>query len=338
MKRSLFRAAGAALQSITDPYGALDNCFAPGGSAGGKSPSVTNNSVTLTDAVAGGGLDLVFGAVNSRDGHAVAGNQVSVTGGAVNDEVYGAFHWLMDGDTLAENNSVVIGGGSLAFVAGGFARTDKSGHATASGNSVIISGGTFNNSVVGGEADSDCEGNAVASGNTVVIHGGTFRGSVYGGCAWSQSGSAIATRNAVKIGGAPDLAQAWLCGGGIQHGGSGARVSTHNALHVASTGLTAFGLSGFQSLNFRLPAHPPAGEAMLAVTNTADIGKDAMLSVTAAFGLALRTGDAFTLLDAGAGTLIGNVAAAAQRGTVSGYCYTIEQSGGKLVLVIGPAV
>jgi hypothetical protein len=327
--------ADAALQSVSDPYGLLDNCLAPSGSAGGKSPSVTNNSVMLTNTPAGAEPDLVFGAVNFSDAHAVCGNQVSMTGGTVRDEVYGAFHWLINGDTLVDNNSVTIGGGMLKFVAGGMARSDNAGHATAAGNSVIVSGGTFDNSIVGGEADSDCEGNAIASGNAVVIHGGTFRGSIYGGCAWSYSGSAVASNNAVKISGAPNLASAWLCGGGIQHGGSGARVSANNTLQMSCAGLTVFGLSGFQMFNFRLPAHLAAGATVLTVTNTADIGKDAVFGMSVSPGLALRTGDAFTLIEAGAGALIGNVAAAARFGTLGGYCYAIGQDGNKLVLKIG---
>jgi len=336
-----YPATPAMLQSMVDPVGTVwANSVAPLNSnavSPGKSPNVTGNSVALTGNATPGDVAYVFGAINWNDGAAVSGNTVSVSGAAttVGIETIGGSHWRLNGDTTATNNTVTVSGGTLGGAYGGYAETDAGGSATATGNKVIVSGGTFTDSVVGGEASvNGGSGNATSDGNTVEISGSpVFQSDVFGGISADISGTTTATNNTVTISGTPDLANAWLYGGLAI--GSGTHVATGNTLQMKTAGVNVAGLRDFQKLDFTLPATLTAGSTVLTVTNSAALGTNTSVTVSAASGLNLAAGNVITLVS---GVAIGGVAATSLTGSFTSgsnsYAYTLSLTGGKLLMTI----
>jgi hypothetical protein len=225
--------AGDPLQNIPGPWGGpYNSSVAPSGSAGGQSPSLSGNMVTVN----GGTPDNVFGAVNTLDSAAVTGNQVIINGGDVSQYVAGGIAENNSGSATANNNTVTISGGTVGIdVYGAWAWSD-SGSATATGNSVFIGDGTVQGNVHGGFAQSNT-GAATASGNSVFIGGNAqVDGNVFGGSAFSNgSGTATATNNTVTISGSPTFgANVWLIGGQAS-GGADNEQFTGNTLNLWNT-------------------------------------------------------------------------------------------------------
>ncbi|MDR1968840.1 MAG: hypothetical protein LBQ32_09145 [Burkholderiaceae bacterium] len=344
----------SALQTLTDNYGVswANNVLAPAGSGGtpaapSKSPFVSEDEAptpaSSVTTLNGGTVDWVFGAVNYRDAATVSdSHQVIITGGTVSNGVYGADHWFKNGNTEAANNCVAVSGGKVgSVVIGGQAQSDASGDAsaTAKDNFVTVSGGAVTR-IEGGDAWNDSSGNASASNNTVEIRGGTVTDTVYGGYAFSDAGNAAALNNLVRISATPsalNLATVWLYGG---YAGSktGATQSSGNTLQIDTTaGVKVLGLSNFQNLNFALPASLAPNVPMLTVADTADLGTEAQINISAP-GLAVQSGDTFTLIDAAGATLTGSVAVA-DDSTLNGYAYTLAiTDDNKLTLTVGEQV
>jgi hypothetical protein len=316
------------------------------------STSLTGNDVTLNT---GGSPDPVhvFGAFNFQDTTAPSGNQVTVTGGTVNQWVYGAVHWLRsNGNAQANDNTVTVSGGTLNGNGawGAAASSTTSGDATASNNRVTVSAGTVNQ-IQGGDAfcnSASCT--ATADNNRVDIQGGVIgAGNVWGGFAQSvtgtlppipplpPSGTAYARNNIVAISGTPDMSAAWLYGGVLSNNADGA--SSDNLLQVTDTaGLSARGLSDFQQLSFTLPATLTPATPVLTLSDAAQLGTNIEVTVSAAGGLTVNEGDVFTLIDA-VNPITGSVAAASQSGTLLGQTYTLgidPADNTRLILTIAP--
>jgi len=281
----------------TDGAGYTKSTAVSGGSASAPTNLVTLNSGAAIDP------NLVFGAFNGQDTAAVSYNRVVINGGTVSTTVCGGLHF------------------------------SGTGNINASYNSVAINGGTVNFRVYGGHAFS-ASGNVTTTDNTVEISGGTVDGWVVGGSGYSSSGATEVRNNTVKISGSPNLAGARLYGGIAETSTGAATTSTGNTLQMATADLGVMGLADFQNFSFTLPANPASwSNTVLTVTDTADIGTNSTVSVTAASGLSVAKGDVITLIDAGSG-LIGSVAAASQHGVLKGYEYTLSISGNKLLLAI----
>jgi hypothetical protein len=258
---------------------------------------------------AGGGTDpdYVYGSVNFASTAAPGGNTVNITGGTGRNVVFGAYHRLDIGDTQANGSHVTVSGGTVSGVNSGSASCYSA----------------------------NCT--ATANGNTVDIQGGTIANSVWGGYA-SGNNKGIASNNTVKISGAPTLTEAWLYGGYAR--GNTSSTSSGNRLEISTSGLSAYGVSDFQQLSFTLPASLAPGGTVLALSNTAYLGTDIAVSVSAAPGLVVHPGNVFKLID-GAHNISGSVAAASKSGTLLGYGYTLgidPADPTNLILTIGAQI
>ncbi|WP_310600856.1 hypothetical protein [Desulfobulbus sp.] len=265
------------LQDIPNPGGSPDpitNSVAPSGSdATGKSPSLANNRVTVTN---GNGAQYVFGAINIVDSDAVtnnqvliegttmtgttvmggsastvAGNNVTISNSTVDEgEVYGGYYSMISGSSAATvtGNSVaiidstVVSGMALdGLVTGGYAGVQSGdGTATASNNKVTISGVSTVEGSFGGAAKSDA-GAATASGNSVAISDDAQIASATGGNAESTSGTATASNNTIAINGLSIVDQSF---GGDASSSSGTATASNNSVAIGGDAQITFVIGG----------------------------------------------------------------------------------------------
>jgi outer membrane autotransporter protein len=235
--------------------------------------SASNNILTLESSA---NVDIATG--GQASGSAAAnGNRVVVNGGRVMD-LYGGF---ADGGGAA-NNSVTINGGQVHD-----ARAGSSWDGIVEHNSVVINRGTASLAYGGWSDTGDVHDNAVqinggqignvaggysqeatASYNTVTISGGTFQGSFISG-GISDNGSAI--YNTVTISGTPAFNNTGVELSGAYINGSHGDLFTGNRLELKTPGLIVGSLANFQYLDFYLPTTLAAGTTMLNVTGTANL-------------------------------------------------------------------
>ena len=243
------------LQAIAnpgDPPNPLEKSVAPSGSESGKSPSLTGNSVTVTND---SGAQHVFGAVNLIDTNAVTNNKVSIDNATVGEimggsaatvkdnsvtvsnsivtgNVYGGYADLISGppDATVTGNSVTISDSTVNQATGGYAAVESGdSSATASNNKVTISGVTVVHESIGGYAGSD-SGTATAANNTVSMSDSTVYDKVSGGWAYSESGAATAANNTVSMSGGEANDQV---SGGEAYSGSGTATASNNTVSMS---------------------------------------------------------------------------------------------------------
>ena len=112
-------------------------------------------------------------------GKTAEGNVLTVTGGKITDTAYGG----TSSKGKAQNNKLVMRGGDVQTLKGGFGKT-------ATDNTVDIFGGTVRGDVYGGHAT-----NGAASNNTVnLYHGVTIGGVIHGG-----AGNTDSTNNTLAV-------------------------------------------------------------------------------------------------------------------------------------------
>ncbi|WP_315452247.1 hypothetical protein [uncultured Selenomonas sp.] len=112
-------------------------------------------------------------------GKTVEGNVLTITGGTITDTAYGG----TSSKGKAQNNKLVMHGGDVQTLKGGFGKT-------ATDNTVDIFGGTVRGDVYGGHAT-----NGAASNNTVnLYHGVTIGGVIHGG-----AGNTDSTNNTLAV-------------------------------------------------------------------------------------------------------------------------------------------
>lgn len=310
--------------SISYPTDSVDsdNDFTPT-----KDVDLTGNTVTVNSG--GAAINGNVSGGWSTGGDTVSGNAVTVNGGTVSWDVYGG----VSNTGNASGNSVTLNGGDVGLnVFGGLAAF---GTGFANGNTVTVNSsytGTLNTIYGGSTGGGDALGNRVifdgsssasaafgvyggfvggpgtgignANNNTVEIRGGTVNGMVAGG---SVSGTGSAIGNIVTITGANplNLSGATLLGG-EDFGGSGDDVRSGNTLNLHRQ-TTVDNLLNFEKYNFYLPSTLAAGQTMLRVSNTADLGTNANVNVGIAGGSSpLQQGNQVVLIDAG--TLTGSLA------------------------------
>ena len=149
----------------------INGGFSATGVAGGDT-AADGNIVTIKS----GTFIFVAGGYSERG--SAKNNQVSVSGGTVNAEVYGGY--VGGGTGEATNNKVEISGGTVgSSVYGGYGYTG-----TAEGNNVNVTGGHITVSVYGGKIYGDSTNNTGAVIKNIVSVSGSgtqIDGEIYGG-------------------------------------------------------------------------------------------------------------------------------------------------------------
>lgn len=316
---------------------------------------VTVNSNFDTDIVYG---NSVTGSPNVPDiGASLIGNTLTIETGAQALGAYGA-NWQGIGSAVSDN-SVVMTGGSMHDVTGGFA----DGGASADFNSVEINGGTVSDfvfgswstfmaarnstvSITGGQVGMVSGGysqSGAATDNTVAISGGTVTGWLIAG---GQTITGSATDNTVTISGSPIFTSSTL---GLYGGycfGSCGDVFTGNRLELKTSGLTVASLGNFQYLDFYLPTTLAAGATMLTVTGTADLtdglGGSSVINVGInGASSPLVVGNSVTLIQAGTLTTDDDLNTTATgvglQGVTLEYVFGISAMGNNLIATVQSA-
>ncbi|MCR5757107.1 MAG: autotransporter outer membrane beta-barrel domain-containing protein [Selenomonas sp.] len=256
-----------------------------------QSITATNNSVTVSGGTSNPNNLITGAAIGTAKTSLGQNNHVTITGGNfTNSNLYIAGVWAGDradySDSLrAINNTVEISGGTFTsgiqiYGAGRPHATRKYFNET-SQNKVTIDGGTFGDvSITGGMAK---QTNSKANDNIVTIKSGTFSGTtdIYGGQGTTTNNNTVNIFNTMTIN---NLV-----------GGSGT-TSTGNTLNVGATGIQAATISGFQNINFFLPANVASGDTLLTVNGATSDLTGVTFGVAALSGATLAKGDTVNLL------------------------------------------
>ena len=286
-------------------YGVFGELFGTGSSATTHTPTVTENTVT----VSGGATKDIYGAYMTGYGAdtgigTAEKNTVTIAGTAdVGGKVYGAG---AAGDAALISNTVTVTGGSAHDIYGAF----TTGRGALTSNAATISNGRIRDDVIGGKSTYTGEDAGAVTKNTVTVTGGEIGGDIYGGVTYADiSGSPSATTptsggNTVTItGGAltggtsPDPNHRAKIYGGYAHGTNktvetnntvnlGADDGTYNAnltravvyggkdshadntLNVKAKNITVAGVHNFENYNFFLTGQIVAGSTtMLTLTD-----------------------------------------------------------------------
>ncbi len=286
-------------------YGVFGELFGTGSSATTHTPTVTENTVT----VSGGATKDIYGAYMTGYGAdtgigTAEKNTVTIAGTAdVGGKVYGAG---AAGDAALTSNTVTVTGGSAHDIYGAFTM----GRGALTSNAATISNGRIRDDVIGGKSTYTGEDAGAVTKNTVTVTGGEIGGDIYGGVTYADiSGSPSATTptsggNTVTItGGAltggtsPDPNHRAKIYGGYAHGTNktvetnntvnlGADDGTYNAnltravvyggkdshtgntLNVKAKNITVAGVHNFENYNFFLTDQIVAGSTtMLTLTD-----------------------------------------------------------------------
>ena len=286
-------------------YGVFGELFGTGSSATTHTPTVTENTVT----VSGGATKDIYGAYMTGYGAdtgigTAEKNTVTIAGTAdVGGKVYGAG---AAGDAALTSNTVTVTGGSAHDIYGAF----TTGRGALTSNAATISNGRIRDDVIGGKSTYTGEDAGAVTKNTVTVTGGEIGGDIYGGVTYADiSGSPSATTptsggNTVTItGGAltggtsPDPNHRAKIYGGYAHGTNktvetnntvnlGADDGTYNAnltravvyggkdshagntLNVKAKNITVAGVHNFENYNFFLTDQIAAGSTtMLTLTD-----------------------------------------------------------------------
>ena len=286
-------------------YGVFGELFGTGSSATTHTPTVTENTVT----VSGGATKDIYGAYMTGYGAdtgigTAEKNTVTIAGTAdVGGKVYGAG---AAGDAALTSNTVTVTGGSAHDIYGAF----TTGRGALTSNAATISNGRIRDDVIGGKSTYTGEDAGAVTKNTVTVTGGEIGGDIYGGVTYANiSGSPSATTptsggNTVTItGGAltggtsPDPNHRAKIYGGYAHGTNktvetnntvnlGADDGTYNAnlrraviyggkdshtgntLNVKAKNITVAGVHNFENYNFFLTDQIVAGSTtMLTLTD-----------------------------------------------------------------------
>ena len=286
-------------------YGVFGELFGTGSSATTHTPTVTENTVT----VSGGATKDIYGAYMTGYGAdtgigTAEKNTVTIAGTAdVGGKVYGAG---AAGDAALTSNTVTVTGGSAHDIYGAF----TTGRGALTSNAATISNGRIRDDVIGGKSTYTGEDAGAVTKNTVTVTGGEIGGDIYGGVTYADiSGAPSATTptsggNTVTItGGAltggtsPDPNHRAKIYGGYAHGTNktvetnntvnlGADDGTYNAnlrraviyggkdshagntLNVKAKNITVAGVHNFENYNFFLTDQIAAGSTtMLTLTD-----------------------------------------------------------------------
>ncbi|MCC8190124.1 MAG: autotransporter outer membrane beta-barrel domain-containing protein [Planctomycetes bacterium] len=291
---------------------------------GWSTDDATNNRVTISGTAvigANGGWGDVTGGL-SRDGTA-DNNHVVIEGGTILGEVVGGRSDSSTSDHAASNNSVTISGGSIGeSIIGGAAA-----NGAATGNAVIMTGGSVLEHVVGGYSDS-----GAATGNTVTITGGTIGENIVGG--YTDNGDA--TGNTVRLGAATVSATTQILGGYSETPGND--VKTGNTLYLTGFRGSVNQINNFEHYNFHLPASLADGDTLVTITGgvSTDMTDSTVDGIFIDGTSSLVSSHSVTLISNATGTFAATTIQAA-KGTTLLLDATVELVGGELIATFGDA-
>ena len=170
-------------------YGVFGELFGSGSSTTTYTPTVQNNSVTIS----GGSEKDVYGVYMTGDGSSTGigtatNNTVEISGTArVGGTIYGAG---ANGDASLVSNTVAIKGGAVSEDVYG---ATTNGRGSVTNNIVTISEGRVHDNVIGGRSTYVPEDAGAVTGNQVVVTGGEIGGNIYGGVTHANIYSATST-------------------------------------------------------------------------------------------------------------------------------------------------
>lgn len=222
----------------------------------------------------------------------VCDNRVKIISGNISRVFGGVGYVLDDDDKYSVNrnvfyNTVKIEGGTITDISGGGSYSGKSYD-----NSVEITNGIIDTSVSGGYSLSA----GSVYNNIITIKGGIFSGDIIGGHANVQEDTvdeAIkANDNTINLYDVPDLRLAYLHGGMV----GSVDYALGNTLNVYTKDIVARNISGFENINFYIPATATNGSTMLTLTaGTTDL-RGAKINAGVMGGSSLSDGDTVTLI------------------------------------------
>ena len=304
---------------------------------------ISGNVVVWNDVVGGD-------AYASKGGEAI-GNLVKISGGEVYETVTGGRTGTHLASAVIRENTVIISGGSIGQygsgnIYGGSARNvgDEGEQVSVNDNTVVFSGNAKTTGSIHGGYVSPSNQAPVSvvfdiRDNAVTVRDQSrVAGSLYGGRAvFSAAGPAHVARitgNTVTVEGTPVFnAATGLYGGGCTHCTASSDLFTGNTLNFKSSGLRVASVQNFEFLNFYLPPGTQAGDTLLTVTGTAELGDGAGRSSTVTVDLmdmSLKPGESVILIDAN--SLIGTPSDSHTiQDTVLKYDFNILVTGNQLI-------
>lgn len=246
-------------------------------------------------------------------------NQVVVNGetSQINEIAGGYSDNFGTGSAHSDDNRVqFLAGTNNQSIIGGYA-TSSRGDASAQYNQVVISGGQVNN-VFGGFADSSSPDHiAQASYNHVTLTGGVVKGDIFGGVANSHDGEegnydtqiAFAHHNVVALSAEVRLDPSVnLYGGFTTNSTPESDVISGNTLRFGARPVTLHSVNNFDNYQFILQGQVVNGDTLIKVDTPVNIDNATIQVVGIDGNSQLREGDGVTLISQTTGTayLVGN--------------------------------
>ncbi len=239
-----------------------------------KWDTLTGNNIVIDETLSGN----VYGAYTEEDNQVVSGNTVTVSAPVtVYGEVIGGSIKAGDGESIGNENAVIVSDGSTVSGAasGGRVETNSDGNATsqADKNTVTISAESTVNQVFGGHSNAATQNgtaSADANDNLVTISKSTVGQDVFGGkvSASSDNGNATsrANRNTVTINGQATLDKPAV-GTMVAGGYSNASASNGDALAEANNNTVTISQSVIGSENLPVIVYGGYASADTALAN-----------------------------------------------------------------------
>ena len=239
-----------------------------------KWDTLTGNNIVIDETLSGN----VYGAYTEEDNQVVSGNTVTVSAPVtVYGEVIGGSIKAGDGESIGNENAVIVSDGSTVSGAasGGRVETNSDGNATsqADKNTVTISAESTVNQVFGGHSNAATQNgtaSADANDNLVTISKSTVGQDVFGGKVFASSDNGNATsranRNTVTINGQATLDKPAV-GTMVAGGYSDASASNGDALAEANNNTVTISQSVIGSENLPVIVYGGYASADTALAN-----------------------------------------------------------------------
>lgn len=312
---------GGTIGTSTGYGGEVYGGYSDGGSANGNKVEIDGAAAYIRQGLTGGyahrygdvdvtANDNVVTFKDGRHGHIYGGyvlgggiaqnNELIIEGGS-GSSVFGGYvdiageNYQKTGNAAINNKVTMTDGSIQGSIYGGILRTNKSDvEGIVQGNEVNVSNDSrIAGTIYGGDAG---KGDAISNTVTIACDASSYiNGHVYGGKSDDSTGSAkdnIVNFGVYEAGKASGIANV----NEIVHGGK-ATTSTGNTLNVYTVGNNVGGLEDFQNMNFYIPKEAAVGDVL--VESSANINL-ANVKVLAGFhnDTALTNGDKVKLIKA----------------------------------------
>ena len=241
---------GAVTNNTVNFFGGTANDYVSGGyiDKEASAAEVSYNKVLFTNGTAG----QIRGGVTTGSG-AAKKNAVEFSAGTA-EEVRGA---EIEGGT-AEENEVTVKGGT---VSGDVYGASVTGMGTVSKNKVTVTGGTIEGKLYGGYGYHATDNEVTISGGALAEIGTVVYGGYMNGPGSSASG------NVVNLGADDGTYTANLSGALIYGDNSTDNAVHNNVLNVRGKGITVHSIKNFDKYNFKLNNNIASGDTMLTLRN-----------------------------------------------------------------------